>query len=171
MNLTTKAADSLPESARSRTDALTVWFERQSHIPGVPPSPDDAQRVPQMRRLVEARLRSCGLEGLIDPMLLVTSELVTNALRHGTGTGVSLLLSCNATTARLTVSDGSAQHRTPRLAPPDAESGRGLHIVSLIACEYEGSWGVSSDLTQTWCTLTTPAPTPAPTPSRGAGAP
>ncbi|MER5384267.1 ATP-binding protein [Streptomyces sp. NPDC002688] len=132
---------------------MTVWFERQPHTAGLPLSVTDAQRVPQMRRLVEARLRSCGLEGVIGPFLLVTSELVTNALQHGTGSAVSLLLSCGPNSATLTVNDGSP--RCPQLQTPHvyAESGRGLYIVASLASEYGGAWGVSDDGTQTWCTL------------------
>lgn len=107
-------------------------------------------------RLVAARLRLCGLPELVEPMKLLTSELVTNALEHGDGP-VSLLLSCSSETVRLTVDDGSRE--SPRLEAPelDAESGRGLWIVESIASEYGGSWGVSPDCTKTWCSLTVPA--------------
>ncbi|MFD7003014.1 ATP-binding protein [Streptomyces mirabilis] len=116
--------------------------------------PQDARRVPQMRRLVAARLRLCGLFELVEPMMLVTSELVTNALQYGDGPGVSLLLSCSGKSVRLTVDDGSQQCPQMRSTHAEAESGRGLCIVSMVASEYGGSWGVSSDHTQTWCLLT-----------------
>lgn len=137
-------------------DVMTVWFERQQRIAGHPVPAQDARRVPQMRRLVAARLRLCGLPELVEPMKLLTSELVTNALEHGDGP-VSLLLSCSGETVRLTVDDGSRE--SPRLGAPelDAESGRGLWIVESIASEYGGSWGVSSDCKKTWCSLTVPA--------------
>lgn len=135
---------------------MAVWFERQLRSPCQPMPPQDARRVPQMRRLVAARLRLCGLPELVEPMKLLTSELVTNALEHGDGP-VSLLLSCSSETVRLTVDDGSRE--SPRLGAPelDAESGRGLWIVESIASEYGGSWGVSPDCTKTWCSLTVPA--------------
>ncbi|WP_329373196.1 ATP-binding protein [Streptomyces sp. NBC_01483] len=138
-------------------DVMTVWFERQNRTAGHPVPAQDARRVPQMRRLVAARLRLCGLPELVEPMELLTSELITNALEHGDGPGVSLLLSCSRETVRLTVDDGSRE--SPQLAAPelDAESGRGLWIVAAIASEYGGSWGVSSDCTKTWCSLTVPA--------------
>ncbi|MFF7602988.1 ATP-binding protein [Streptomyces mirabilis] len=137
-------------------DVMAVWFERQQRIAGHPVPAQDARRVPQMRRLVAARLRLCGLPELVEPMKLLTSELVTNALEHGDGP-VSLLLSCSSATVRLTVDDGSRE--SPRLGAPelDAESGRGLWIVESIASEYGGSWGVSPDCTKTWCSLTVPA--------------
>lgn len=137
-------------------DVMTVWFERQNRIAGHPVPAQDARRVPQMRRLVVARLRLCGLPELVEPMELLTSELVTNALEHGDGP-VSLLLSCSSETVRLTVDDGSRE--SPRLGAPelDAESGRGLWIVESIASEYGGSWGVSPDCKKTWCSLTVPA--------------
>lgn len=157
MTLTTTAIRLAPRLHEDRLDAMAVWFERQLRSPRQPMPPQDARRVPQMRRLVAARLRLCGLPELVEPMELLTSELVTNALEHGDGPGVSLLLSCSRETVRLTVDDGSRE--SPRLGAPglDAESGRGLWIVAAIASEYGGSWGVSSDCTKTWCSLTVPA--------------
>ncbi|MEU1034483.1 ATP-binding protein [Streptomyces mirabilis] len=157
MTLTTTAIRLAPCLHEDRLDAMAVWFERQLWSPCQPMPPQDARRVPQMRRLVAARLRLCGLPELVEPMKLLTSELVTNALEHGDGPGVSLLLSCSSETVRLTVDDGSRE--SPRLRAPelDAESGRGLWIVAAIASEYGGSWGVSPDCTKTWCSLTAPA--------------
>ncbi|KPI12155.1 hypothetical protein OK006_11121 [Actinobacteria bacterium OK006] len=157
MTLTTTAIRLAPRLHEDRLDAMAVWFERQLRSPCQPMPPQDARRVPQMRRLVAARLRLCGLPELVEPMKLLTSELITNALEHGDGLGVSLLLSCSRETVRLTVDDGSRE--SPQLAAPelDAESGRGLWIVAAIASEYGGSWGVSPDCTKTWCSLTVPA--------------
>ncbi|WP_329296033.1 ATP-binding protein [Streptomyces sp. NBC_01455] len=138
-------------------DVMAVWFERQHRIAGQPLPAQDARRVPQMRRLVAARLRLRGLPELVQPMKLLTSELVTNALEHGDGPGVSLLLSCSSETVRLTVDDGSRESPRPGTPEVDAESGRGLWIVASIASEYGGSWGVSPDCTKTWCALAVPA--------------
>lgn len=137
---------------------MAVWFERQQRTADQPMPTQDALRVPQMRRLVAARLRLCGLPELVEPMALLTSELVTNALEHGDGPGVSLRLVCSSKTVRLTIDDGS--RASPRLRTPelDAESGRGLWIVESITSDYGGSWGVSPDSTKTWCTLMAPAP-------------
>ncbi|MFJ7306020.1 ATP-binding protein [Streptomyces sp. NPDC099088] len=139
---------------------MAICFTRRPTHPKLHACTPLIQRVPQMRRLVAARLRVCVLDGLVDPMALVTSELVTNALQHSRGESISLLLSCAATSARLIVKDGSA--RRPVLqAPCDAaERGRGLYLVSWTAAEYNGSWGFSDDNTQTWCTLTTPRRVP-----------
>ncbi|MER5880684.1 ATP-binding protein [Streptomyces sp. NPDC001910] len=135
---------------------MAICFARRSVNPRNPAHAAVALRVPQMRRLVAARLRARDLSGLADPMALITSELVTNALQHSRGESVSLLLSCAAASARLIVKDGSL--RRPVLQTPgDATAGgRGLYLVSSIAAEHHGAWGSSDDNTQTWCTLTAP---------------
>jgi hypothetical protein len=137
-------------------DVMLAWFKRHQDPFSSPMYAEDARRVKQMRRLVGARLLLCRLPELVDPMLLVTSELVTNALRHGEGPGVSLLLSSYEQRAHLRVRDGS--HGSPRLLAPSvlAESGRGLFLVEATARELGGSWGISSDHTQTWCELPRP---------------
>ena len=45
----------------------------------------DPGQVSQARRLVRGTLTEWGLDGYIDHTMLITSELVTNALRHGAG--------------------------------------------------------------------------------------
>jgi anti-sigma regulatory factor (Ser/Thr protein kinase) len=156
MALMTTAPRFKTRTSRQQPDVMLVWFERQQDPSSASVHGLDARRVGQMRRLVEARLLLCRLPELVDPMLLVTSELVTNALQHGEGPGVSLLLASYTTHARLCVRDGS--HATPRLLAPSvsAESGRGLFLVEATARELGGTWGTSSDHTQTWCELPWP---------------
>jgi anti-sigma regulatory factor (Ser/Thr protein kinase) len=91
----------------------------------------------QARRYVRDVLRTwqCADDLLYD-ILLVTSELVTNAVRHG-GRRCHLHLEKTPEHLRIEVSDGSAVLPQPR---EDAdEGGRGLAIVDAVA----GGWGVS----------------------------
>jgi len=68
---------------------------------------------------------------------LLTSELVTNAIRHGAGI-VTVAIECDETSVAVAVGDSGPEMP---LAPPvdvSAESGRGLRLVQAIAV----SWGV-----------------------------
>ena len=69
---------------------------------------------------------------------LLVSELVTNAIRHGTGP-VRLAIDCVNSHLSVTVCDGDPG--VPRIQPerPLAESGRGLRMIDALA----GEWGVS----------------------------
>lgn len=69
---------------------------------------------------------------------LLTSELVTNAIEHGTGE-ISLWLSASDHTMRVEVADESPQG--PQLNPASTEelSGRGLVIIESLA----SAWGVT----------------------------
>ena len=77
--------------------------------------------------------------GQTDDALLVISELVTNALRHGLGDVVVRASLDDETAVRVSVTDSGAEQ--PRLLPPDPRrlGGVGLRIVDDIAA----SWGVS----------------------------
>jgi anti-sigma regulatory factor (Ser/Thr protein kinase) len=68
----------------------------------------------------------------------MTSELVTNALRHGSGT---VRLGCDAGTlrVRVEVGDDSGQRPRVRYVDDDSENGRGMIIVDTLS----SAWGVS----------------------------
>jgi hypothetical protein len=95
---------------------------------------------------VRSVLDSHGRPEFLGSVELLTSELVTNTYRH-TGGPASLRLTALAD-GRLRVSvwdthpripapfDKSPRDRVP-LAPSDAESGRGLHLLQ----EYADCWG------------------------------
>ncbi len=74
-----------------------------------------------------------------DDALLVISELVTNALRHGLGDVVVRASVDEHAAVRVSVTDSGAEQ--PQLLPPDPRriGGVGLRIVD----ELAASWGVS----------------------------
>ncbi|MEV5441020.1 ATP-binding protein [Streptomyces sp. NPDC052644] len=114
-----------------------------------------AQRARQARRIARAYLPLWGLAGLADTAVLVVSELVTNAVQHGTGT-IGLRVRPYAAELLIEVSDGNPTPPRPRHAGDDEEDGRGLLLVDAFAAR----WGVSEDGTTTWCTLALPGGRP-----------
>ncbi|WP_371673797.1 ATP-binding protein [Streptomyces sp. NBC_00289] len=69
---------------------------------------------------------------------LLVSELVTNAIRHGTGSPV-LRLTWNGRTLRIAVSDLSARRPRPRTADSAEPGGFGVRIVE----QLTQRWGVT----------------------------
>ena len=93
-------------------------------------------------RAARRTVADCCLEADAGPVCtdgaaVMTSELVTNALLHGTGP-ITLGVDCGPAQVRVEV--GDADPRRPALPAADdaSESGRGLLIVDALA----RSWGV-----------------------------
>lgn len=80
----------------------------------------------------------CPAGEWLDDALLVTSELVGNAVRHG-GRRVALHLLLSDDALRISVSDGSSVLPQQRATDDDGESGRGMAIVRALAAD----WGVT----------------------------
>ncbi|WP_254878702.1 ATP-binding protein [Streptomyces sp. NA04227] len=76
----------------------------------------------------------------IDTVILVTSELVTNAIRYGTepGDSVRVVLDANATRTRIEVHDPVRRRPRTRPASDTRERGRGLLILDALC---PGQWG------------------------------
>jgi anti-sigma regulatory factor (Ser/Thr protein kinase) len=72
---------------------------------------------------------------LTDDALLLTSELLTNAVRYGGG-GVTLSVTADTATVRIAVSDDNPRRPTlPSGSPAELRSGgRGLLILQALAC-------------------------------------
>jgi anti-sigma regulatory factor (Ser/Thr protein kinase) len=89
--------------------------------------------------------------GLFEDAALVVSELVTNAIRAGSGTtAVSLRL--DADTLTISVTDNALGIPQPQAPPPQALSGRGLFIVSALATDWGyHHWGTGKTV---WAELT-----------------
>ena len=73
---------------------------------------------------------------MVDPVVLVVSELVTNAVRYGRPP-ISMELRLRTERVRLAVHDGNSSEPVSRgdETEPDAESGRGMGIVAAVADE------------------------------------
>jgi anti-sigma regulatory factor (Ser/Thr protein kinase) len=100
------------------------------------------------RRFVSSTLDTWGVGDTFADVPLVTSELVTNAVRHA-GSDVDVSLDLDAHRLRLEVSDCSAQ--PPVLNDLDAarDGGWGMHIVALLASQ----WGLEARANgkTVWC--------------------
>ncbi|MEW2293026.1 PAS domain-containing protein [Streptomyces sp. NPDC006743] len=88
----------------------------------------------QARHLVGRQLAAWHLDDLIDVTELLVSELVTNAVRHGTPPITLRLLRLDR--LRCEVSDHGRMLPHMRLAGPADEGGRGMHIVSMPGCRW-----------------------------------
>jgi anti-sigma regulatory factor (Ser/Thr protein kinase) len=92
----------------------------------------------EARRAVRTALESDLPRETTELAELLTSELVTNAIRHGSGT-VTLVLNCSDGVLAVSVSDDAPT--MPRVAPdePLAVGGRGVRMVQRMAQD----WGVT----------------------------
>jgi anti-sigma regulatory factor (Ser/Thr protein kinase) len=82
----------------------------------------------------------------LDDVLLVVSELVTNAVLHGDG-DIDIRLTCDAGVVRGAVSDeGHGFDGRPRKPDPRRIGGHGLHIVGRVADQ----WGLAQGTTSVW---------------------
>jgi len=69
--------------------------------------------------------------------ILLTSELVTNAVMHEAGETIKLVITCGYGQLGVDVHDTSRELPVPVDGPPDAETGRGLVLVAGLS----SSWG------------------------------
>lgn len=99
---------------------------------------------PKAPRLARLAVRSALVRWRIDDdelryaALLIVSELVTNALRHGGGELMHLEVRLEPTRLTIAVRDTAAALPAARSAEDDEETGRGLAIVEGVSDE----WGV-----------------------------
>ncbi|MEU3500467.1 ATP-binding protein [Streptomyces hundungensis] len=133
-------------------DHLTLNLRRAPRTEGQPVPTHESRWIGHLRRIGAAKLRLWGLPWLVDDAQVVISELVTNALLHGTGDQIAFRLLLVGDFCVLEVGDGSPQ--PARISEADAldENGRGMFIVSALT----SLCGVSPDGTKTWCTFTIP---------------
>ncbi|QKW10297.1 ATP-binding protein [Streptomyces sp. NA04227] len=110
--------------------------------------PADHKAAAALRRWVRAQLSGWRLEGQREDLLLIASELASNAVRHGLGSPrVTLALTRDATAGtvlRLGVTDAGNGFDPQQVArswrhcdPADRCGGRGL----LLVAELSSDWG------------------------------
>jgi two-component sensor histidine kinase len=100
--------------------------------------------VPRARHHTRQVLWDAGLKELVEPVELVVSEVVTNAVRacgldasSGAGAAVRLWLAAAEEGVLVMVWDASPAWPEPQQPGPDADSGRGLLLVDTLSA----SWG------------------------------
>jgi PAS domain S-box-containing protein len=128
--------------AAEADDDVTLLFVR------LPPAPvaatslklaADAASVREARRFVADTLAEWGCSKVADTLCLLTSEAVTNAVRHGRGP-LRFRVRRTADEVTVMVTDRSTHALPrPRSTRDDAESGRGLLLVDALA----DRWGTS----------------------------
>ncbi len=101
--------------------------------------PRDPSAVALARRAVEADADALD-ERQLDLARLLVSELVTNAVRHGAGDEVVLVLQVDEARARFEVHDAGRREPTRR-EPSGADGGYGLNLVASLASR----WGAGTE--------------------------
>ena len=86
----------------------------------------------------QVRAAICAWDLPVDPSvaILLTSELVTNAIWHEAGETVTLAITCSCDQLRVDVHDTSCSMPVLVDAPADAETGRGLMLVATLSAEW-----------------------------------
>ncbi|MFB7452855.1 ATP-binding protein [Streptomyces sp. NPDC056194] len=107
----------------------------QSVIPSSPEAPAQARRY--VRDVLRADDTPVSDDQLAD-VLLVVSELVTNAYRYGTEPGDSVLVKVLSTDDRIRVEVHDPRRKRPYMRNESGERarGRGLHIVDELAARW-----------------------------------
>ncbi|MFL0028535.1 ATP-binding protein [Streptomyces sp. NBUL23] len=123
------------------------------HLPGI-----SDQTPSRARHFTADHLNRWGLqEHTVDMAELITSELATNAIRHG-GDGLvtlTLFIPAPLPLLKIAVTDrgrvgGIAR---PTLPGPDAESGRGLAMVEAVAALLSHKHTIEPPTTTVWAML------------------
>ncbi|MGW1544261.1 ATP-binding protein [Streptomyces sp. NPDC002309] len=112
-----------------------------------------AAKVGGVRGSVRAALSSWGCPPqVIDDSVLLTSELVGNAVMHGPRTSITVNLLQVGDRLLLEVTDASSARPAVRQSGPEDEQGRGMYLVQAIASAW-GSRRESHGGKTTWCTV------------------
>ncbi|GAA0601052.1 ATP-binding protein [Streptomyces crystallinus] len=118
----------------------------------------DPAEVGRARRWARSRLAGCGIrldEPLAETLILLISELVTNAVVHTGCPAVLRMLfgpiggPADGGTVRVEVADSSACAPKPRHADGDDTNGRGLELVDGLADRW--GWQAEGAGKSIWC--------------------
>jgi len=109
----------------------------------------------EARRQIQAYIYAWDVA--VDPQIatLLTSELVTNAIRHAAGEHVLLVMTSGSGQLRVDVHDTSTCGPVPVDAPAEAETGRGLMLVDSMSADWGFYWTVAGKAV--YFTLTSPS--------------
>ncbi|MFE0701966.1 ATP-binding protein [Streptomyces sp. NPDC058872] len=130
--------------------------------------PDPAE-VGRARRWARSRLAGSGIEddeSLIETLVLLISELVTNAVVHTGCPAVLRMLFAAEGGVRVEVADASDRPPRPRHAAGSDTNGRGLELVDGLADRW--GWQVEGVGKSIWCEVDRVVPEP-PVPSLSPG--
>jgi anti-sigma regulatory factor (Ser/Thr protein kinase) len=107
------------------------------------------------RHHVADALRSHGYQGDASIVLLLVSEMVTNAVLHALPP-VDVVVDIDGCSVTVTVEDGDSEHvpemNSQPMGDPDRITGRGLQIVN----ELSDAWGYDTHPSvgkSVWCTI------------------
>jgi anti-sigma regulatory factor (Ser/Thr protein kinase) len=122
-------------------DLLNLTVDGHSELLLIP----GPESVKTARDFTAATLRGWKLEALVEEAVIVASELVTNAIRHGTcppgpsADVACVMLAWQRHDGRIicVVTDGSSMPPVLEQADMSSESGRGLQVVHALAA----AWG------------------------------
>lgn len=108
--------------------------------------PAERAAISRVRRQLRSQLEKDGLEGVADDVVLICTELVTNAVLHGCfgfppGITVQVTVMWSDVQLRLDVRDPSGARPKEREFSASRTSGRGLRLVD----ELSDRWGVETD--------------------------
>ncbi|MFD8263617.1 ATP-binding protein [Streptomyces griseoluteus] len=102
--------------------------------------PAQAEAVAGARHQLGALLACSGLSECADTVMLVTQELMVNAMVHGCGSKPTLRFIVRATHGhgrlRVEVEDPSIKQPHTRPPSPDEEGGRGLYLVDSLVTRW-----------------------------------
>lgn len=94
----------------------------------------------QARRFLREAGCSAHATALLESAVLLVSEMVTNAVRHG-GPPLVMEVDCDEVSLQVRVRDGSPALPVARTPADDDEGGRGLVLLDLLSHE----WGVEHE--------------------------
>jgi anti-sigma regulatory factor (Ser/Thr protein kinase) len=101
----------------------------------------DEDHVVDARHFVGEQLARWGQRGVADAVVLLTSEVVSNAVNHAgsdrPGTELTVVLRCDPGVVRVEVADGSSVPPVRPASVPGGRNGRGLLLLDALAT----SWG------------------------------
>ena len=97
--------------------------------------PSTPGSVAVVRRFCVQACCDLGWADSAETVELLVSELATNAVVHGRGARLRVRVLDRGLRLRVEVSDDSSARPVPRRAVPDAEDGRGLAMVELLAAD------------------------------------